>query len=360
MSNRFSSGNAMTMSTQEAEYWLAVQRRDPAADEKFVYGVKTTGIYCRASCSSRAARRENVEFFDGPEEAEKAGFRACKRCKPKDGGPDRRHSEMIEAACRMIETAEEPPSLDELAEAAGVSRFHFHRIFKKVTGVTPKAYASETRAERLRQELKEGTSVTRAIFDAGYNASSRFYEESQHRLGMRPGQYKDGGLGAEIRFAIGECSLGSVLVAATEQGVCTIDLGSDPAELLKHLEDRFPNATLIGGDAAFEATVATVIGFLEQPKGTLDLPLDIRGTAFQQKVWTALRNIPSGATASYSDIAEAIGKPSAVRAVAQACAANNLAIAIPCHRVVRKDGDLSGYRWGVERKREILSREAAE
>ncbi len=343
---------------RDAERWDAVERRDSDADGRFVYGVKTTGIYCRPSCGSKAARRENVVFFDDPASAESAGFRACKRCRPNQPSRAQRNAEMVAAACRRIEAAEEPPSLDTLARAAGVSRYHFHRIFREVTGVTPKAYAVACRAGRLRDGLAAGADVTSAMFDAGYNASSRFYEESNSRLGMRPKQYKDGGRDTRIRFAIAECALGPVLVAATDKGVCAIDFGDDAAALLKGLQDRFPHAELIGADADFETLVATVIGYLDAPQGNLDLPLDIRGTAFQEKVWSALRSLPAGTTASYSDIAQAIGRPKAVRAVAQACAANRIAVAIPCHRVVRQDGDISGYRWGVDRKRALLQREA--
>lgn len=344
----------------EDQRWQAVVDRDPDADGHFVFAVSTTGIYCRPSCSSRAALRKNVTFFDRAEDAEAAGYRACKRCKPQSEGPARERAEMIAAACRMIEEAEEPPSLDELARNAGISRFYFHRIFKEVTGVTPKAYAAECRAARLRGELEKGASVTGAIFDAGYNASSRFYEESNRRLGMRPTQYRDGGRGARIKFAVGECSLGSVLIAATDRGVCAIDFADEPEHLVEALQDRFPKAELIGDDPQFQNVVAAVISHVENPAESLDLPLDIRGTAFQQKVWNALRTIPVGETASYSDIAVKIGQPRAVRAVAQACGANNIAVAIPCHRVVRTDGALSGYRWGVERKQKLLNREAGQ
>lgn len=355
----FADMNATTPSAGDTERWLAVEQRDAAADGAFVYGVKTTGIYCRPSCGSKAAKRENIVYFDNAADAEKAGFRACKRCRPDRQDPASGRAEMIARACRMIEDAEEPPSLEALADAAGVSRYHFHRLFKTATGVTPKSYAAAARARKMRGELDSGASVTRAIFDSGYNASSRFYEESASRLGMRPKQYRDGGRDAQIKFAIGECSLGTVLVAATDKGVCAIDFGSDADGLLKQLQDRFPQADLVGGDAAFDALVSKILSYLEMPRGDLDLPLDIRGTAFQHKVWAALRAIPAGQTASYTDIARAIGQPSAVRAVAQACSANRIAVAIPCHRVVRLDGDVSGYRWGVDRKRELLSREAA-
>ncbi|WP_246660348.1 bifunctional DNA-binding transcriptional regulator/O6-methylguanine-DNA methyltransferase Ada [Nitratireductor sp. XY-223] len=344
----------------DEERWQAVQRRDNAADGQFVFAVRTTGIYCRPSCTSRPALRKNVAFYENADQAESEGFRACKRCKPNRDGPRSARAQMVADACRAIEEAEEPPSLDELANRAGISRFYFHRIFKEVTGITPKAYAAACRAARVRGELAKGTSVTGAIYDAGYNASSRFYEEADRRLGMRPTQFRDGGRDTEIKFAVGECSLGSILIAATERGVCAIDFGDDPELLVRQLQDRFPKAELIGGDPEFEETAAAVIDFVEDPDAGLDLPLDIRGTAFQQKVWDALRSIPAGQTVSYADVARDIGKPRAVRAVAQACSANRIAVAIPCHRVVRTDGALSGYRWGVERKQALLERETGQ
>lgn len=266
----------------------------------------------------------------------------------------------VTEACRFIEAAERPPSLAELASHVGVSTYHFHRIFKAVTGLTPREYAAAHRARRVRDQLvQEGGTVTEAIFDAGYNSNGRFYEESHRILGMTPTAYRNGGSNSDIRFAIGECSLGSILIATSERGVCAILLGDDPEALVRDLQDRFAKANFIGGDADFEQLVAKVVGYVEAPALGLDLPLDIRGTAFQQRVWQALREIPAGATASYTDIANRIGAPKAVRAVAQACAANALAVAIPCHRVVRNDGGLSGYRWGVERKRALLAREAS-
>ncbi len=255
--------------------------------------------------------------------------------------------------------AEEAPKLADLAASVGLSPYHFHRVFKTITGVTPKAYAAEMRARRAADKLRTAGTVTEAIYDAGFNSSSRFYENTDARLGMTPGAVRRGGAGAVIRFAVGEASLGAVLVAATNKGVCAILLGDDPQALVRDLQDRFPRAEFKGGDAEFERTVAEVVGLVEAPGQRLDLPLDIRGTAFQQRVWAALSAIPSGKTATYAEIARAIGQPKAVRAVAQACGANPLAIAIPCHRVVRSDGDLSGYRWGVERKRKLIDREAA-
>ena len=343
----------------DEERWQAIKRRDPAFDGKFVFAVRTTGVFCRPSCASRPAKRENVSFFSTVAEAEKAGYRACKRCRPdKLGAPDPR-IEAVKRACAEIEQAEEAPKLAELAAGAGLSPYHFHRVFKAITGVTPKAYAAETRARRASDKLRTAETVTEAIYDAGFNSSSRFYESTAARLGMTPSAVKRGGEGARIRFAVGQASLGAVLVAATKKGVCAITLGDDPHALVRELQDRFPNAEFEGGDVEFERMVAQVVGLVEAPGQRLDLPLDIRGTAFQQRVWAALRAIPPGKTATYQEIARAIGQPKAVRAVAQACGANPLAVAIPCHRVVRTDGDVSGYRWGVERKLKLIDREAA-
>lgn len=339
--------------------WEAVVRRDRAADGAWYYAVQTTGIYCRPSCGARLARRAHVRFYTTGAEAEQAGFRPCKRCRPHETSLATRQAAAVAAACRAIETAAVMPSLAALAQTSGLSRYHFHRVFKTVTGVTPKAYAAAQRAQRMREVLPQSATVTEAIYDAGFNSNGRFYTVAPAILGMTPNAFRTGGTGAAMRFAVGECSLGAILVAATEQGVCAILLGDDPEALVRDLQDRFPNAQLRGGEANFEHLVATVVGFVEAPACGLDLPLDIRGTAFQQRVWQALRAIPVGATASYADIAQHIGAPRAVRAVAQACAANALAVAIPCHRVVRHDGTLGGYRWGVERKRALLAREAA-
>ncbi len=344
----------------EAALWEAVKRRDRTADGAFWDSVRTTGVYCRPSCGARLPRRENVAFHASPAAAESAGFRPCKRCRPTEVAPAERQAQSVAQACRLIERAEEMPSLAVLAARAGMSRFHFHRVFKAVTGVTPKAYAHAHRARRVRAGLAEDAagSVTAAIYDAGFNSSSRFYAAAPALLGMTPKRFRAGGEGAAIRFAVGQCSLGSILVAATERGICAISLGDDPEMLLRDLQDRFPRAQFIGGDAAFERLVAQVVGFVEAPAQGLDLPLDVRGTAFQQKVWQALKKIPPGSTASYTEIARRIGRPQAVRAVAAACASNAIAVAIPCHRVVRVDGNLAGYRWGIARKRALLSREA--
>ena len=339
--------------------WEAVRRRDPAADGAFYYSVRTTGVYCRPSCAARLARRENVDFHLTREDAERAGFRPCKRCRPNEAGLAERHAAAVAKACSLIDAADEMPSLDALADAVDLSRYHFHRVFKAVTGVTPKAYADARRGERVRQELARSETVTQAIYGAGFNSNGRFYAASDNLLGMTPTEYRAGGNGNVIRFAVGECSLGSILVAATDKGVCAIEFGDDPDALVHALQDRFPKAQLVGGDHTFEQLVAKVVGFIEAPAQGLDLPLDIRGTAFQKRVWNAIRDIPAGATASYAELARRIGRPSASRAVAQACASNTLAVAIPCHRVVRRDGGLSGYRWGVERKEALLTRETA-
>ncbi|HEX2218905.1 MAG TPA: bifunctional DNA-binding transcriptional regulator/O6-methylguanine-DNA methyltransferase Ada [Gemmatimonadales bacterium] len=346
-------------STTTDSRWAAVIARDAGADGTFFYSVRTTGVYCRPSCGARRPRPENVRFHATREDAEQAGFRPCKRCRPDRPSLAEQHTATVTEACRLIENSPRPPALEELAAGAGLSPFHFHRVFKAITGVTPRAYAAAHRGERVRRELGRAPTVTAAIYDSGYSSNGRFYDETGRLLGMTPTEFRSGGANAEIRFAVGECSLGSILVASSERGVCAILLGDDPEALIRDLEDRFPRATLIGGDGAFEQLVARVVGFVESPGIGLDLPLDVRGTAFQQRVWRALRDIPAGATASYREIAERIGSPRSVRAVAHACAANPLAVAIPCHRVVRSDGGVSGYRWGVERKRALLQSEAA-
>jgi AraC family transcriptional regulator of adaptative response/methylated-DNA-[protein]-cysteine methyltransferase len=343
----------------DIERWIAVTKRDPNADGIFYYSVSSTGVYCWPSCAARLARRENVAFHATCADAEQAGFRPCQRCKPDQPRLTERHAATVARICRLIESADKAPTLDELAKAADMSRYYFHRVFKATTGLTPKAYATAQRAQRIRDALPASGSVTEAIYDAGFNSGGRFYAKSNEAPGMTPTKYRAGGPDTSIRFAIGECSLGAILVAATEDGVCAILLDDDADALIRDLQKRFPKAQLIGGDIEFEQLVAKVVGLVEAPQIGLDLPLDVRGTAFQQRVWKALRNIPAGETASYADIAESIGSPKSVRAVAGACAANAIAIAIPCHRVVRSDGGLSGYRWGVERKKALLEREAA-
>jgi AraC family transcriptional regulator of adaptative response/methylated-DNA-[protein]-cysteine methyltransferase len=338
--------------------WARVVARDRTADGLFWYSVATTGIYCRPSCPSRTANPKNVQLHETLAAAKATGFRPCKRCNPDGQSIDDENAALVARACRVIEESEEEPSLTDLAERVGRSPSYFHRVFKAITGLTPKDYASAHRAAKVRQGLESGQSVTEAIYDAGFNSSGRFYEKSTNMLGMTPTQYRAGGANEEIKFAVGQCSLGAILVASSKKGVASILLGDDPEELVRGLQDRFPKARLIGADNDYEALVARVVGFVEAPQIGFDLPLDVRGTAFQQRVWQALQEIPIGQTVSYTEIAQRIGAPKAVRAVAGACANNKLAVAIPCHRVVKSDGSLSGYAWGVERKRVLLDREA--
>jgi AraC family transcriptional regulator, regulatory protein of adaptative response / methylated-DNA-[protein]-cysteine methyltransferase len=352
---------SMNVVARHDQRWAAVIARDRRADGTFYYSVETTGVYCRPSCPSRRANPKNVRFHATAADAERAGFRPCRRCKPDQPPLQQIHAAKVAEICRLIESEENTPSLATLAARTHMSPYYLHRVFKAVTGVTPRAYAAAHRTARVRRELEKGRSktVTEAIYQAGFSSGGRFYEISDEVLGMTPKSYRDGGVDMEIRFAVGECSLGSILVAQSAKGVCAILLGDDADALVRDLQDRFPRATLVGGDAAFEQTVARVIGFVEDPAGGLGLPLDVRGTAFQQRVWQALREIPAGSTATYTEIAARIGSPNAKRAVAQACGANPLAVAIPCHRVVNTDGSLSGYRWGVERKRNLLQKEGA-
>jgi AraC family transcriptional regulator of adaptative response/methylated-DNA-[protein]-cysteine methyltransferase len=348
--------NATTDLTTDAVRWDAVQRRDSAFDGAFYYAVRTTGVFCRPSCAARTARRDNVSFYTSGAEAAAAGFRPCLRCRPDLPPLAERQADAVAKACALIDASDEAIALDTLAAACAISKFHLHRLFKAYTGVTPKAYAAARRAARMTQQLAGGASVTEAIYAAGFNSSGRFYADT--RLGMTPTRYRQGGNGERIRFAIGACSLGAILVAATDKGICAILIGDDPDALARDLQDRFPQAQLEGADAGFDHTVATVVGFVEAPNIGMHLPLDVRGTAFQQRVWEALRVIPAGVTVSYAELAARVGVPTGARAVAGACAANPVAVAIPCHRVVRNDGALSGYRWGVERKRILLDREA--
>jgi AraC family transcriptional regulator of adaptative response/methylated-DNA-[protein]-cysteine methyltransferase len=340
----------------DADRWGAVLARDPGAAGRFVYAVRTTGVYCRPGCPARRPNRANVRFFATPAGAEAAGFRACRRCRPgadAGGEPDAR----VVAACRRIERSRPAPTLAVLARAAGLGPSRFHELFRDHTGLTPRAYAAAVRAGRVREALAGRSTVTAAIAGAGYASSGRFYEEAPPVLGMSPATFRAGGDGVRIRHADGRCSLGAVLVAATDRGVCAILLGDDPDALRDDLRRRFPAAAIEPGDAAFAATVAAVVALVERPAIGLGLPLDIRGTAFQRRVWEALRAIPIGTTTSYAALAASLGRPSAVRAVAAACAANPLAVAVPCHRVVRSDGALAGYRWGLARKAALLQRE---
>jgi AraC family transcriptional regulator, regulatory protein of adaptative response / methylated-DNA-[protein]-cysteine methyltransferase len=348
----------MTAYATDDDRWKAVQARDASADGHFVYAVRTTGVYCHPSSAARLPKRENIEFFESAEAAKAAGYRPSRRARGDQTTAAAERAALVARACRLIEASETPLQLDDLAAEVGMSPFHFHRLFRAETGLTPKVYSSAYRARKLREELSASNgSITDAIYGAGFNSNSRFYEASDQLLGMRARDYRAGGVGAVIRFAVGECSLGAILVAQSQRGICAILLADDPDALVRDLQDQFPKAQLIGCDGNFEQLVAQVVGFIEAPAIGLHLPLDVQGTAFQERVWRALREIPPGTTVSYAEIAERVGSPKAVRAVAQACGANHLAVAIPCHRVVRRNGDIAGYRWGVARKRELLRRE---
>ena len=349
----------LTMTFTDDDRWRALETRDPLADGSFFYGVRTTGVYCRPTCRSRRPNRANVTFFEDTESAERAGYRACRRCRPGPATEEPLQIRLVTRACTVLKDAEDFPSLEDLAAEVGVSAGYLHRSFKKVLGVTPKEFAMTLRSERLREGLSCGKSVAGAIFGAGFGSVARAYEESGEDLGMSPGEYRKGGEGQSICFATAETSLGRVLVAATGRGICSIELG-DSAEALKaRLVERFPKANLTANDPDFADQIRQVVALVEAPGTGLNLPRDIRGTAFQRQVWEALRAIPAGRTATYAEVARSIGRSSAVRAVAGACAANELAIVIPCHRVIRGDGGLGGYRWGIDRKRALIDREAA-
>jgi len=340
----------------DATRWRAVQARDGRADGVFYYSVATTGVYCRPSCAARPARRENMAFHPTTKAAESAGFRPCKRCRPDLPPKAARDAALIARACRAIEAADEKPSLEALAEGAGLSAFHFHRLFRRITGVTPKAYAQAQRAAKVQAGLLAGASVTTAIYDSGFNSSGRFYAAADGMLGMTPSSFRAGGVGEVISWAMGESTLGAVLVARTARGICAILLGDSAPALVADLQARFPRADLMAAADGAE-WLADVIALLDRPAAGACLPLDIRGTAFQRQVWEALQQIPPGQTRSYAEVAGHIGNPRAVRAVASAIAANKLAVAVPCHRVIGSDGALTGYRWGIARKAALLARE---
>jgi len=349
-----------TRSVADDPRWPRIVAHDKAADGQFWYSVSTTGVYCRPSCPSRTPNPRNVRIHDSLESARATGLRPCKRCNPEGPSIEREKAALVARACRIIEENEDELSLEQLSDAVGRSPSYFHRVFKATTGLTPKAYAAADRARKVRRGLAAGNTVTEAIYDAGFNSSGRFYEKATGMLGMTPSRYRAGGANEEIRFAVGQTSLGAILVASSRKGVASILLGDDPDQLVRNLQDRFPKARLIGADRDYETLVARVVGFIETPRIGLDLPLDVRGTAFQRRVWQALQAIPAGETVSYAEVARRIGSPKAVRAVAGACAANKLAMAIPCHRVVRSDRSLSGYAWGVERRRVLLDRETSQ
>ncbi|MEH6566026.1 MAG: bifunctional DNA-binding transcriptional regulator/O6-methylguanine-DNA methyltransferase Ada [Halopseudomonas sp.] len=339
--------------------WQAVQRRDPAADGHFFYAVLSTGVYCRPSCASRPARRDNLRFFVSPETAEQAGYRPCKRCHPRDASAQTRQRLKVAELCRVMEQTEQVPTLQQLADLAGLSPHYLHRLFKRTLGITPKAYANALRQRRLAANLDRQHTVTQAACAAGFSSGSRLHASAQAMLGMTPSAYRSGGNNQQIRYALAPCSLGLVLAAFSSRGACAILLGDDAETLQADLGRRFPKARCLHAAEELNALMLQIVELVENPSVTLDIPLDIRGTAFQQRVWQTLRQIPPGHTASYAEIAAGMDQPKAVRAVAGACAANPLALAVPCHRVLRSDGSLSGYRWGLERKQTLLQREAA-
>lgn len=347
----------ITEQLEDQTRWDAVNGRDAAADDQFVYAVITTGVYCRPSCPARRARRENVQFFHTCAAAEEAGFRPCKRCRPSALSIAEKQKTAVECVCRLLEDSDQLPALGTLAGTVSMSPFHLHRTFKTLTGLTPRAYFTAHRARRIRKELLKSETVTGAIYNAGYGSGSRFYSESSRVLGMTPTQFRQGGEELQVRFATGRSSLGLVLVAATETGICSILLGATTDELESNLRQMFPKAKISEADENFTNWISQVVALIETPARGLNLPLDVRGTAFQQRVWQALRQIPAGQTMTYTEVAEHIGAPTSVRAVAHACATNPVAVAIPCHRVIGKSGNLSGYRWGIERKRTLLERE---
>jgi AraC family transcriptional regulator, regulatory protein of adaptative response / methylated-DNA-[protein]-cysteine methyltransferase len=345
-----------TSCSDEDERWDALIRRDPSADGTFVYGVTTTGVYCRPGCRSRRPNRRNVVFFDSTAAARRAGFRACRRCRP-DQAAGSGHLAQILAACRQLDEGRGSSSLDALAAAAGLSRFHFLRVFKTVVGLTPKQYAEARRQGRFRRRLRSSATITDAIYEAGFNSSSRAYEGVSKTLGMTPRQYRHGGAGLRIRYAVTATYLGWMVIAATDRGICMIAFSDSREAAADALQHTFPHAEVSESPSSFAEWVERLVAFVEHPSADLRLPLDIQGTSFQQRVWRALQQIPPGRTATYAQVARRIGRPRAVRAVGRACATNNLAVVIPCHRVVGSDGKLTGYRWGVQRKRAMLDRE---
>jgi AraC family transcriptional regulator of adaptative response/methylated-DNA-[protein]-cysteine methyltransferase len=345
-------------STEERR-WEAIVQRMQQSDGEFFYGVVTTGIYCRPVCSSRIPNRENVRFFDTTQLAEDADFRPCKRCTPRKESAPNTALDVVTQACKFIEESEKEPTLNQLADIVGLSPYHFHRLFKKSLGITPKQYAAANRQNRVRTNLRQDATITDAIYESGYESSSRFYENAASSLGMKPSEFQKGGKGKLIRYGIVQSYLGWVLVAVSDRGVCRIDFDDSPEILKARLDENFPNAELISDDPTISSIISQTVAFLETPELEYALPLDIQGTAFQQQVWQALRDIRPGTTVSYGDIAKQIGNPKAVRAVAQACGSNSIVVAIPCHRVVRKNGELGGYRWGIKRKEMILEREAS-
>ena len=344
---------------EEIEYWEAVCSRDREYDGAFVYAVRSTGIYCRPSCPSRRPRREHVQFFGSPAGAEQAGYRACRRCQPEKRTPEEPNLALVQRMCRYLsEPRDQLPTLDELAQEFHLSPYHLQRTFKRIVGVTPRQYAEAQRLERFKTGLKQGESVTDALYEAGYASNSSAYTQAARQFGMTPTTYRDGG-GAAISYTVAESPLGWLLVAGTAKGLCAVRLGDSPAALEAELASEFPAAGVTRDDTGLGAPVTALMGYLHGAQPHLDLPLDVRATAFQQQVWRALQAIPAGSTRSYGEVAAAIGRPTAARAVARACATNPVALVIPCHRVIREDGALGGYRWGLERKERLLAQEAS-
>lgn len=337
--------------------WYAIVHKEQAAEGSFYYGVKTTGVFCRPGCSSRLPNRENVEYFTSRKAAESAGYRPCKRCKPASNSKNEEIEQIIIRACKSIVQSNSPLKLKDLAETAGMSPYHFHRLFKMIVGITPKQYASKHQADRFRKCLKSSESITDAIYSAGFSSSSGAYAKKRDHLAMKPRDYRAGGAGVTIHYGLARCDLGWLIVATTRRGVCAIEFSDDPAALPQQVQNRFPQANLQEAGSGFVALIREVIEFIKSPHNSFNMPLDIQGTAFQQKVWNVLRQIKPGETLSYTDVAERIDNPKAVRAVATACASNKLAVVIPCHRVIAKDGTLSSYRWGAERKKRLLENE---
>lgn len=346
-----------TNKLDEQQCWDLVLKRERNPAVPFVYAVTSTGIYCRPSCPARRPLRRNVVFYASTTGAERAGYRACQRCRPHELSLNEQYRIAVEQACMLMDQSNTPPDLAMLAKHVGMSRYHFHRTFKGMMGVTPKAFFNARRRQRVSIALKQGKSVTTAIYTCGFKSSGAFYANSADMLGMNARDVRKAGKGTQIRFAVGESSMGSVIIAATKKGVCWVSMGDDPEVLVREFQDQFSEASLVGGDEEFEQLVAKVLLLVEQPETMHTLPLDLLGTAFQQRVWNALREIPPGSTLSYSQLAEKLGMKTGARAIARACATNQIAVAVPCHRVVRSDGSLSGYRWGVERKRELLRKE---
>ena len=342
-----------------AKRWQVLVNKGKGGSTNFLYAVSTTGVFCRPGCSSRLPNRKNVEFFDTVEDAIAAGYRACRRCRPDNNESCSRTEKKIIAACRMIEEADCLIKLAELADRVEMSPSYFHRTFKKIVGVTPRGYAAMRRAKAFRKGLEKGETVTGALYGAGFGSSSRVYENPNDHLAMHPSAFRKGGKGESIKYSVVQCSMGWLLVAATVRGICTVEFGDGPEELEKLMHKRFPLASIVPADSQFAEHLALVVQHIESPGASAVLPLDIRGTAFQQRVWAALRTIPAGETRTYGQVAEEIGNPQASRAVASACGANRLAVIIPCHRVVAKDDSLGGYKWGKEKKKQLLDKESS-